>query len=109
MKSGAGALTQGIMAVIIAGKMQIMTEHRAQNAVAGVTFPLKQIMANYICVEAIDDNNNKWGIGNNQTGALGNGYMSPSWATNWSGTNSNIYNYSYTPTEGSDNMDTIAG
>ncbi len=77
-----------------------MTNIAPNMTAAGVTFPLKQIMANYVCVEAIDNNNNKFGIGNNQTGALGNGYMSPSWATNWNGTNSNIYNYSYTPTEG---------
>ncbi len=77
-----------------------MTNIAPNMTAAGVTFPLKQIMANYVCVEAIDNNNNKFGIGNNQTGALGSGYMSPSWATNWNGTNSNIYAYSYTPTEG---------
>ncbi len=62
---------------------------------AGVVFPLKQIIANYVCVQVIDANNNRFGIGNNQTGSLGSGYMSPSWRTNWNGAGNAVYAYDY--------------
>ncbi len=70
---------------------------------AGIKFPLKQIVANYVCVQIVDAVNNRWGIGNNQTGSLGNGYMSPSWRTNWDGASNAIYSYDYTPIHGNQN------
>ncbi len=70
---------------------------------AGIKFPLKQIIANYLCVQIIDAGNNRWGIGNNQTGSLGSGYMAPSWQTNWGGASNSIYSYDYTPIHGDQN------
>ncbi len=62
---------------------------------AGMTFPLKELAANYVCIQAIDASNTRFGIGNNQTGSLGSGYMAPSWRTNWNGAINAIYSYDY--------------
>jgi ribosomal protein L14 len=67
---------------------------------AGIAFPLKQIIANFVCVQVIDANNNKFGIGNQQSGSLGSGYMSPSFRTNWNGSSSNVYAYDFLPAHG---------
>jgi alpha-tubulin suppressor-like RCC1 family protein len=80
-----------------------MTKISPKMQLAGIKFPLKQIVANYLCVQIVDADNNRWGIGNNQTGSLGNGYMSPSWRTNWDGASNAIYSYDYMPIHGNQN------
>ena len=67
---------------------------------AGVVFPLKQMFANYLNAGVIDANNYYWSIGGNQTGALGSGYMAPSWRTNWNGASNAVYSYDYVHSHG---------
>ena len=77
-----------------------MDEITANMTAAGVVFPLKQIIANYKCIQLIDANNNKFGIGNNQEGDLGSGYMSPSWRTSWNGASNSVYNFDFISAHG---------
>jgi hypothetical protein len=72
-------------------------------AAAGIVFPLKKIVCNYFAAYVIDANDNMFAIGVNQTGALGTGYMSPSWATSWNGTGSSKYAFDFDYTHGLQN------
>ena len=67
----------------------------ANLTLAGVGFPLKQIVASFISIHIIDAKNNHYAIGNNQNGAIGNGLMTPSWATHYQGSGNSIYAFDW--------------
>ena len=68
----------------------------------GIVFPLKKVEANYLVCYVIDANDHLWGIGVNQNGNIGNGYMAPSWRTHYNGTRSNVYAYDFNIEHGLD-------
>lgn len=67
---------------------------------AGIQFPIKQTVASYLTIQLIDATNSRYGIGTNQTGNLGSGYMWPSFRTNKAGSTPTPWAYNYQPYDG---------
>lgn len=67
---------------------------------AGIQFPIKQIVASYLTIQLIDATNSRYGMGTNQTGNLGSGYMWPSFRTNKAGSTPTPWAYNYQPYDG---------
>jgi hypothetical protein len=72
-------------------------------AAAGIVFPLKKLITNYLAAYVIDANDNMFSIGVNQSGLLGNGNMNISWRTSWNGTRSAVYAFDFDYTHGLQN------